>query len=242
MEEHLEAGGSGSTNRDPTKSSQEPYQGLGTAKGSVGALQRANSQVRTSQPKNSHVTKGTLLSREKASDRQLEVDRRSLGRDLASQDEALAYSASITTTMDEMDPSRAEVELATDQTQFRYLRALEETISNIEFSAYLAMRGEESTFEHQPFEDRSPHDKDIQDPVERGEKSTTSAADTASKRQRRALALFVQKVKLKNKRKAVAARDKIARDARSRSAWERWEAWNAGTEPAGPEEGGSPEP
>ena len=242
MEEHLEAGGSGSTNRDPTKSSQEPYQGLGTAKGSVGALQRANSQVRTSQPKNSHVTKGTLLSREKASDRQLEVDRRSLGRDLASQDEALAYSASITTTMDEMDPSRAEVELATDQTQFRYLRALEETISNIEFSAYLAMRGEESTFEHQPFEDRSPHDRDIQNPVERGEKSTTSAADTASKRQRQALALFVQKVKLKNKRKAVAARDKIARDARSRSAWERWEAWNAGTEPAGPEEGGSPEP
>jgi hypothetical protein len=122
--------------------------------------------------------------------------------------------------MDEMDPTLTVLELARDVAQQKYLHSLEDSITNVEFSAHLTALNDKS--EMSEVDDSCPHQEDL----ERG--STATPPQTAHKRQRAALARFVKKIK--QRAEAASARagalPVLQLGADINPAQEGWRTWN----------------
>jgi hypothetical protein len=93
--------------------------------------------------------------------------------------------------MDEMDPTPTVLEYTKEFAQQKYLHALEDSVTNVEFSAYLiALRQQQSTMS--AVGDSCLRQEDLE---EAKEASTASPPATARRRQRAAFARFVKKIK-----------------------------------------------
>ena len=142
-----------------------------------------------------------------------------------------AHSLSVVSTMDEMDPTLTVLESTREMAQQKYLQALEDSITNVEFSAHLtAPRVKQSTMSE--VEDSCLQ----QDLCDLEEESTAAPLHTAQRRQRTALARFVKKVK--QRAEAALARAEASNQVQqergaditpAQEAQEGWRTWSEGS-------------
>ena len=128
-----------------------------------------------------------------------------------------AHSSSVVSTMDEMDPLLTVLESTREIAQQKYLQALEDSITNVEFSAHLTALNEKSTM------------SEVDDSCPQQERESTAAPpQTAQRRQRAALARFVKKIK--QRAEATSARagalHASQHGADINPAQEGWRTWN----------------
>jgi len=130
--------------------------------------------------------------------------------------------------MDEMDPTLTVLEHAQEAAQQKYLYALKDSVTNVEFTAHLiALQQQQSTMS-------AVDDSCLQQGcLEKDQKeSTASTPSTARRRQRIALARFVKKIKRRAEEKD-SARAEASRVLHKTSgadinpAAEGWRTWNS---------------
>jgi len=146
---------------------------------------------------------------------------------VASSRSTWAHSASVVLTMDEMDPTLTVLEHAKEAAQQKYLYALKDSVTNVEFTAHLiALQQQQSTMS-------AVDDSCLQHEClkEDQKESTASTPSTARRRQRIALARFVKKIKRRaeeeDSARAEASRTPDTSGADINPAAEGWRTWNS---------------
>jgi hypothetical protein len=127
--------------------------------------------------------------------------------------------------MDEMDPTLTVLEHAKEAAQQKYLYALKDSVTNVEFTAHLiALQQQQSTMS-------AVDDSCLQHEClkEDQKESTASTPCTARRRQRIALARFVKKIKRRaeDSARAEAPRTPDTSGADINPAAEGWRTWNS---------------
>ena len=128
-----------------------------------------------------------------------------------------------------MDPILPVLECTQEIAQQKFLHALEDSVTNVEFTAYLTMLNNNKS-KMSEVDSSKCYDSCLQE-----EESTASPQLTANKRQRSALARFVKKIKQRaiakrSARSALTARAEALEDNRRADITpgvEAWKAWNS---------------
>ena len=175
MTTHIESRGGDLTQRHSS-------QHAGTAGGTSGAS--TSSTTRASQRVNHSDTRDATLSTSRSTGGPVQ------GTGSCSASPRWAHSESVVTKMDEMDPLLTALEHAREFAQQSYLRSLEDSINNTEFTAHLTALGEDKSQMLLGGELRPQ--RVLRETVQR---ESTETPPTAQRRQCEALQRFVQKVK-----------------------------------------------